>query len=1381
MSAAQQRWRSIVASASLLAVLATPPVLAQAGFPNVARTAGELLTPGPQGFSTDGRGAIIAFHGGLLYTVPEHPSSAAGSSFQIKVWDISTEQRVQAPLLVENLGIGPMNMQAHGYVLHDNRLQLGPDDWNFERTGYQQYARRQWQAGAQNIVWERGRLVPGWLFGQYSPGAAAQTIGGNWFYNLEDRHFAVGRRTVANDHRATELWASFDHLALSNGVMGMPLIFGDLLIIASEEVTLSGLAIYDLKPTYRNPGTPPTLLSVFKEGSSGGYWPELWGEGDRLYVFFPRRNESVRGWQVVDVSQPDAPALVADVGLTDWRDGLMYVQFQDNHAFSGRYKIDMHDPSRAVLTLPVDRGGFRADTSQFALPLGNLLVTGGLGTLESQAWRIWAHQAEPDNRGPTVGYHRPRPNQTQWPRQAPLAFLIHETLRAETIVNGSTVILRPLGGAVVDAHINFSSGQQLNLVPVAPLAADTEYEVVFPAGGIQDAAGNGIEAYSFRFSTGNSASGNQPPQVAAFDATPYPAAPGATVTFNASASDPDSGSSLEYRIVFGDGAVRDWSTQASATHSYAASGRYDALLQVRDPQGAIASRATRVTVMNVPVGPRPTASGPIAISADQATAWVANPDTDTVTRIALADGSATGEFAVGADPRTLALDGQGRLWVACHDADRIDLLDAASGVLLQSIATGYGSAPQGVAFSPDRSRAFVSLSGAGQLLRIDAATLAETRLALGPRPHALAVSSDGQRVLVTRFVSARFHGEVYDVDANTMSLTRTIALAMRTVSVETSADGRGVPNYLAGIAIEPGGARAWVSAKKDNVTRGLQFFDGRHELDPDNTVRAQLIPITLASGQQDSARVRDLDNSDSPTALAFSPHGDYLFVALQGNNQVAVLDVLRIGIDANQQGFGGRVATGLAPQGLAIAGSAAAPQLLVQDFLGRSLQRRELSTFLASGTGIGPGQTTPTVTTERLAPAVLRGKRLFYDASDPRMSNEGYISCASCHVDGGSDGRVWDFTGRGEGLRNNIDLRGRAGTGHGRVHWTANFDEIQDFEHDIRSFFGGLGFMSEADFAATSDPLGPTKAGRSAELDDLAAYVASLDEASLPKSPHRHVDGSRTDAATRGEQAFGALGCAACHIPAQGYRDGLRHDVGTLRATSGQRIGAVLDGIDTPTLLGVWANPPYLHDGAADTLGEVFASAAGTAYQAEAAQPDGALIQTQYIDLNDGNSSHGGYAAFGSSGNRLSFSGIDGGIGGVGRIEFRLALNRAPGFSFGTTVTINGQPRTMNIAATGAAVGWRTVAIEDVTLQPGSGNTIEITATSSSWPPLALDQLVVSTAADLQRAAPHRSVLQQSAATRDDLLAFLRELDGRNAAGESSADDRVFADGFEAR
>ncbi len=63
----------------------------------------------------------------------------------------------------------------------------------------------------------------------------------------------------------------------------------------------------------------------------------------------------------------------------------------------------------------------------------------------------------------------------------------------------------------------------------------------------------------------------------------------------------------------------------------------------------------------------------------------------------------------------------------------------------------------------------------------------------------------------------------------------------------------------------------------------------------------------------------------------------------------------------------------------------------------------------------------PSHATEKLAAQVLLGKQLFYDAQDTRLARDAYMSCASCHNDGGHDGRIWDLTGFGEGLRNTIE------------------------------------------------------------------------------------------------------------------------------------------------------------------------------------------------------------------------------------------------------------------------------------------------------------------------------------------------------------------------
>ena len=223
------------------------------------------------------------------------------------------------------------------------------------------------------------------------------------------------------------------------------------------------------------------------------------------------------------------------------------------------------------------------------------------------------------------------------------------------------------------------------------------------------------------------------------------------------------------------------------------------------------------------------------------------------------------------------------------------------------------------------------------------------------------------------------------------------------------------------------------------------------------------------------------------------------------------------------------------------------------------------------------------VTEEKLNTEVLLGKKLFYDARDERLANLEYMSCASCHADGGDDGRVWDFSGFGEGLRNTISLRGK-GQGHGPSHWTGNFDETHDFEAQIRDF-GGLGLMFDEDFfeGTRSEPFGATKAGVSPDLDALAAYMASL--VIHDQSPLVSASGLSASAQL-GKDLFQRKGCDSCHSGPQltDSPSGARHDVGTITENSGTRLSADLDGLDTPTLLGISSSKPYLHDGSAPTV-----------------------------------------------------------------------------------------------------------------------------------------------------------------------------------------------------
>jgi cytochrome c553 len=193
------------------------------------------------------------------------------------------------------------------------------------------------------------------------------------------------------------------------------------------------------------------------------------------------------------------------------------------------------------------------------------------------------------------------------------------------------------------------------------------------------------------------------------------------------------------------------------------------------------------------------------------------------------------------------------------------------------------------------------------------------------------------------------------------------------------------------------------------------------------------------------------------------------------------------------------------------------------------------------------------------------------------------MSCASCHNDAGHDGRVWDITNLGEGLRNTIALSGRGGNMQGFLHWSANFDETQDFEGQIRALAGGTGLMSDSAFfsGTRSQPLGTAKAGVSAELDSLAAYLGSL--AVFEYTPFRPSGTTLSAAATSGKALFQSKGCGTCHAGSAYTGSGVnvRVDIGTGQASSGTPI---VNGVDIPTLRDVWATAPYLHNGSQPTI-----------------------------------------------------------------------------------------------------------------------------------------------------------------------------------------------------
>ena len=630
----------------------------------------------------------------------------------------------------------------------------------------------------------------------------------------------------------------------------------------------------------------------------------------------------------------------------------------------------------------------------------------------------------------------------------------------------------------------------------------------------------------------------------------------------------------------------------SVSHAYTTPGRHQVTVSVNDGENAD-SLVFWHTVFAQRTTFRPNASTTIVYETRNTNdrVWTVNPDHDTVSAIRIDNGALLGEIAVGEKPNSLALGGDGRLYVANKNDGTISIINTDT-LTVESTFNQLPKAaqPHGLVFNPTNSSqiAYVTLEATGQLAQIDFDSSIVEIIDLGPLPRELSISNDGSAVYVSRFitppvsgestrtVSTVGGGEVWVVDGSTLSVQDVIQLPYND-QLDQATSARGIPNYLMTPLVSPSGLQAFVPANVSNVYRG-QFRDGQNR-EHNMLVRSMLAKINLQTNTEEIDGRHDFDNSSQPTTGVFDPTGNYLYLVFQGSRKLRVFDIYAgISLDTLDLGF--------APFGVTT--SPDGKQVIAHNYLSRSIQVFDATSFVDGVSNQHVLLTEhDTTASEPLSATLLLGKRLFFDSNDERLSSQSYLSCAACHADGGHDGRTWDFSDVGEGLRNTIDLRGRSGTGHGLVHWTANFDEIHDFENDIRDIFKGNGLMSDADFANTAATLGSPKAGLSGDLDALAAFVSSLSR--LGQSPYRLESGGLTPEAVAGRQIFADANCAACHSGSQftdSVEGGRFHDIGTVDADTGGRLGSPLidGGLDTPTLRGLWHGEPYLHDGSAATV-----------------------------------------------------------------------------------------------------------------------------------------------------------------------------------------------------
>ena len=637
---------------------------------------------------------------------------------------------------------------------------------------------------------------------------------------------------------------------------------------------------------------------------------------------------------------------------------------------------------------------------------------------------------------------------------------------------------------------------------------------------------------------------------------------GTSISLTASST---GGTNPIYTWNFGDGSPDSaWSSSPAMTHVFPGPGRYIVTVTAMDDTGRVVSASFNQAIHAPLTARKPAISGSIAYetrATGNPRVWVINPDNDSVTAFDAVTRAKLAETAVGTAPRALAIAPDGRVWVTNAEAATISILNSTTFAVAQTIALPRGSRPFGVAF--DQTNAWVALEATGRVLRLDGVTGAQTaNIDAGLNARHVSVSADEARAYVSRFITPRLAGEetavidttnqggeVVVIDTAALAVERTIILA-HSEELDTAISGKGIPNYLGATAISPDGLSAWVPSKQDNIKRGV--LRTGQPLTHESALRPIASRIDLVAQAEDQAARVDFDNAGMPSAICFDPWGIYAFTAIEASRAVSVIDVW------NEREIV-RFNVGRAPQGLTI--SPDGSTLFVHNFMDRTVSVVDVSGIIGGSELPAPVTATLNcIATEKLTAQVLNGKRLFYDAKDNRLALQEYISCAGCHNDGGHDGRIWDFTGVGEGLRNTATLRGH-GVAQGVLHWTGNFDEVQDFENQIRNFAGGLGLIAGG---TPNPPLGAPNAGRSADLDALAAYVMSLTKSGA--SPHRASTTPLPAAAIAGRTVFKNLNCASCHSGAGFTNSALNvfRNVGTIKPSSGQRLGATADRLRRP-------------------------------------------------------------------------------------------------------------------------------------------------------------------------------------------------------------------------
>jgi len=553
-------------------------------------------------------------------------------------------------------------------------------------------------------------------------------------------------------------------------------------------------------------------------------------------------------------------------------------------------------------------------------------------------------------------------------------------------------------------------------------------------------------------------------------------------------------------------------------------------------------------------------------------------------------------------PIEIASSPDGRLlYVVCQDSDEVRVVDVQSSKVVSKVAVGR--MPRGIALSPDGRHLYVTNAWSDTVSVIDTADLKVVQtLPTGPEPSGVVSDSSN----TTLYVANRLSGDVSVIDLKRGQETKRLLAGRGASYLALSPDGKWI--YCTHIYPNAGAFRTQPNSEITVIDTERQMVVERKPLhnvagvfhvalssDGRLGVAAQLRPknliplahvehgwafgdsLTLFGDDVGGTVQIPIDELERyyalPWGVAIAPDKSKIFLTTAGSESVTVIDVPRLlkAVRARRQSFVNdlsasadylltRIPVGHNPRGVLL--SQDGTRLYVANRLDDNVAVIDTATLqLTSTIDLGGPKNSD---------ALRRGERLFYTAD---FAFQGQFGCANCHLDATIDGLQWDLEpdGFGKDIVDNRSLESLAGTEP--FKWNGgNADMPTECGPRTEKFF----FRSQS--------------FNQQQLTDLVTFVYSL-----PYRPNRSrlPNGESTPAQERGKAIFerakyksgkpipDANQCATCHSGPK-YTNQKQVDVGTGKSTDRSPV------IDVPQLSNVAYSAPYLHDGSARSLEEIW-------------------------------------------------------------------------------------------------------------------------------------------------------------------------------------------------